>query len=141
MKTFISLFATLVLACSARASFCPGDVNVDLRVDVNDIVFVLAHWGDYGEGDTLTGGEYPPGDANHDGRVDVEDIALIISVWGLGGPTNPHSCYPVQAPTDASPECITSVFEAMPFCEYYWDQDCSDLMCQDLDCYGSWCPN
>jgi hypothetical protein len=137
MKAFFGLISTLILACSAQA-YCPGDANVDLRVDTDDILFVISHWDIE---DTVTSNGFPPGDCNYDGDVDIEDIILVISVWGLGTPSNPYSCYPYNAPTGASPECITSVFEEIPFCEHYWEEDCTALMCEQSECQGTWCPN
>ena len=90
MKAFFGLISTLILACSAQA-YCPGDANVDLRVDTDDILFVISHWDIE---DTVTSNGFPPGDCNYDGDVDIEDIILVISVWGLGTPSNPYSCYP-----------------------------------------------
>ncbi len=54
----------------------PGDVNGDHVVDIFDINFVSAHWGQSG----------PDGDANGDMSVDIFDINLISANWtGSGG--------------------------------------------------------
>ena len=58
-----------------------GDVNGDLKVDIFDINFVSAHWGEMG----------PAGDSNHDGLVDIFDVNQISANWnndyGSGGAT------------------------------------------------------
>ncbi len=133
---FLALLFSLIVVSSAQAS-CPGDANSDLRVDVQDIIVVLSNW----TPNDLTGGfDFPVGDVNYDGSVNAGDLTLIISMWGLGGPTNPHSCYPFGAPLDASPECIASVISQRPSCGGWWDPECDDLLCQQIDCLGPWCP-
>ena len=54
---------------------CPGDVDGSGQVDVNDLLIVLALWGN------------PPGalataDMNSDGIVNVEDLLTLIANWG-----------------------------------------------------------
>ena len=133
---FLALLFSLIVVSSAQAS-CPGDANSDLRVDVKDIMVVLSNW----TPNNLTGGfDFPVGDVNYDGYVDAGDLTLIISMWGLGGPTNPNSCYPFGAPLDASHECIASVISQRPSCGGWWDSECDDLLCQQIDCLGPWCP-
>ena len=51
---------------------CVSDVNGDGTVDVNDLLQVIAAWGNPG-GDE---------DINADGSVDVNDILLLIAGWG-----------------------------------------------------------
>jgi hypothetical protein len=50
---------------------CPGDVDGDGMVGVDDILLVLSDFGGPGAGD-----------ANGDGIVDVNDILLVIGAWG-----------------------------------------------------------
>ena len=50
---------------------CPGDVDGDGMVGVDDILLVLSDFGGPGAGD-----------ANGDGSVDVNDILLVIGAWG-----------------------------------------------------------
>jgi Ca2+-binding EF-hand superfamily protein len=54
------------------ASACPEDVNGDGFVDVEDLLAVLAAWGQTGV----------PADVNTDGVVDVADLLLILAAWG-----------------------------------------------------------
>ena len=51
---------------------CPGDANGDGFVNIDDIFFVLGHWGE-------TGG---PADVNQDGTVNIDDIFFILAHWG-----------------------------------------------------------
>jgi uncharacterized membrane protein len=48
-----------------------GDLNHDCRTDVNDLLIVIAHWGQ----------AFSIGDANHDGSVDVNDLLVVIGNW------------------------------------------------------------
>ena len=95
------LFAAIIaLACTFSAkAICPGDLNGDLRVGVEDLLIVIDHWGE-GTPD----GNPMPWDLTGDGRVNVSDILFLFEVWGLGDDTNPWSCYPQNAPYDAPPE-------------------------------------
>lgn len=51
---------------------CPGDLNGDNTVNINDIFACLGYWGH-------TGG---PGDINEDGIVNIDDIFEILGLWG-----------------------------------------------------------
>lgn len=53
---------------------CPGDVNLDGRVDILDLNIVLTNWSN----------EVPPnafGDVTGDGRVDVDDLNEMLANW------------------------------------------------------------
>ncbi|MCH2132991.1 MAG: aryl-sulfate sulfotransferase [Phycisphaerales bacterium] len=52
--------------------FCPGDVNDDDVVDVNDILAVV---GAYGSTDGT-------GDADNDGDCDSSDVLAVLAAWG-----------------------------------------------------------
>ena len=54
-----------------KVPMCPGDIDGNGAVGVNDVLLVLAGFGGTG-----------PGDANGDGIVGVSDILLIIGSWG-----------------------------------------------------------
>ena len=49
----------------------PGDVNGDSVVDIDDIFFILGHWGEPGGS----------ADANEDGTVDIDDIFFVLAHW------------------------------------------------------------
>ena len=51
---------------------CPPDVDGNGRVDVGDLLAVLAAWG---TGD-------PDADVNGDGIVDVADLLEVLAAWG-----------------------------------------------------------
>jgi hypothetical protein len=53
---------------------CPADVSGDLVIDVNDLLAVIAAWGDAGPG--------IPEDVTGDGVVDVDDLLAVIAAWG-----------------------------------------------------------
>ncbi|MHC4990739.1 MAG: dockerin type I domain-containing protein [Planctomycetota bacterium] len=53
---------------------CPADVNLDGRVNVDDLVLVLLSWGaPVGDGAT---------DINQDGMVEMLDVLVVIQDWG-----------------------------------------------------------
>ncbi len=52
---------------------CPADINGDGKVDVLDLLMVLAAWGMTGE---------IPEDINGDGTVDVLDLLELLAAWG-----------------------------------------------------------
>jgi hypothetical protein len=51
---------------------CPGDVNGDATVDVDDLFEIIQHWGSNGG----------PCDVNDDGVVDVNDLFVVLNGWG-----------------------------------------------------------
>ncbi len=51
---------------------CPGDVDGDGDVGVNDILAIISLWGS----------NDPAGDLNGDGLVGTDDLLLILSQWG-----------------------------------------------------------
>ncbi len=53
----------------------PGDVNLDGRVDVNDLTIVLTNFG-------KSGMAWNEGDLNGDGTVDVNDLTIVLSSFG-----------------------------------------------------------
>jgi hypothetical protein len=59
---------------TAIGSACVGDVDGSGDVGANDLLAVLADWGECG-GDCT-------GDVNGDGVVDVEDLLIIIGAFG-----------------------------------------------------------
>ncbi len=73
--TVVALAAGLVCASSldsALAQSCPGDYDLDGKVDASDIGLMLAGWGSDTAGYDLNG----------DGNVDAADLGLLIAVWG-----------------------------------------------------------
>ncbi len=52
---------------------CPEDLSGDGEVDFEDILEVLAHWGEDGS---------MGGDTNDDDYVNFEDILNILGAWG-----------------------------------------------------------
>ncbi len=55
------------------ASDCPQDLSGNGEVDFEDILTVLAHWGEDGS---------MGGDTNDDDYVDFKDILNILGAWG-----------------------------------------------------------
>ena len=49
----------------------PGDVNADGFVNIDDIFYILAHWGE----------DDSDADANEDGTVDIDDIFFVLGHW------------------------------------------------------------
>lgn len=51
---------------------CDTDINLDRKVDVNDLLIVIGEWGK----------ERSPADVARDGIVDVMDLLAIFETWG-----------------------------------------------------------
>ena len=51
---------------------CNTDINLDRKVDVNDLLIVIGEWGR----------EQSPADVARDGIVDVLDLLAIFETWG-----------------------------------------------------------
>ena len=51
---------------------CPGDVDTDQSVGVNDLLAVISDWGQTGDGT----------DFDDDGTVGVDDLLVVIGNWG-----------------------------------------------------------
>ena len=55
-----------------RQSKKEGDVNIDRKVDISDIVAII---------NQISGlSIFPESDVNHDGQVDISDIVAIINI-------------------------------------------------------------
>ena len=58
------------------SSFCPGDLDGDDLVGIEDLAILLSNYG-------VTGGAtYEDGDLDEDGDVDVADLAVMLAVYG-----------------------------------------------------------
>ena len=57
-----------------EAPACPGDVNLDESVDVNDMLLVLDGWNSTDPGN--------PADVDGDGVVAVSDVLVMLEAWG-----------------------------------------------------------
>lgn len=55
---------------------CPGDLDGDLDVDIEDLATLLSHYG------TDSGATSEQGDLNGDGDVDLEDLAQQLAAYG-----------------------------------------------------------
>ena len=51
---------------------CDADINRDRKVDVSDMLMVIAEWGK----------DHSPADIAHDGTVDVLDLLAVFETWG-----------------------------------------------------------
>ncbi|MEE2907280.1 MAG: right-handed parallel beta-helix repeat-containing protein [Planctomycetota bacterium] len=55
-----------------QSCWCSADIDLDGVVGVNDLLTMLAVWGDY---------YYPDYDTNNDGLFDVNDLLTLIEAW------------------------------------------------------------
>ena len=68
----------LALAASVHSSLaCPGDVDDDQRVNVNDLLEVIGGWGACPPSPTAC-----PADIDASGAVGVDDLLVVLSGWG-----------------------------------------------------------
>jgi hypothetical protein len=64
------------IAVRVDVVYCPGDVNIDNRCDVEDLALLLAHYG-------MSGGvERGDGDLDGNRRIDASDLALLLGAFG-----------------------------------------------------------
>ena len=66
-----SIAAAEGLSDNSNKISIPGDVNGDGVVNIDDIFFILGHWGESGG----------PADANEDGTVNIDDIFFVLAHW------------------------------------------------------------
>ena len=85
--------------CSLPPGPCPRDVDGDLQVTTNDLLLVLAHWAECGDGTWQ-----PIGDIDHDCCVNVDDLITLIGGWG-------EDCRPVGACCLNQAGCQDELFE------------------------------
>lgn len=74
----------------STACDCPGDVNLDGDVDIDDLLSVLSSWGPCASGTCAA-------DVTGDGAIDVHDLNTVIDNWGIC----PTSCEPPEELGDA----------------------------------------
>ena len=55
---------------------CPGDLNADGTIDLEDLATLLANYG------MTSGATYENGDGDADGDVDLSDLSALLSVYG-----------------------------------------------------------
>lgn len=71
----IDEFLPLCLVCCDHGP-CPGDLDDDGEVDINDLFILLAEWG------TCADPNNCPADLDCDGEVDVDDLFILLGNWG-----------------------------------------------------------
>lgn len=59
---------------------CIGDIEGDRDVDLQDLAFLLAHFGQ------TSGALFADGDVEGDGDVDLQDLAFLLANFGLSCP-------------------------------------------------------
>lgn len=72
--------AAAVLRIDTTPSSCPGDLDGNGAVDIQDLAFLLSHFG------TLSGASPSDGDTDGDGDVDIQDLANLLSLFGARCP-------------------------------------------------------
>ena len=106
----LAMTLCLLPSPAARAQ-CPGDVDGDGAVGINDFLALLGAWGSIGG----------PADLDNDGVVGIQDFLLLLGNWG--------PC-PIPAPYPAPPTIVVynenypdldgnGVNDALEIAEYY----------------------
>lgn len=67
-------FAVTSISCDSVT--CPGDLDGDLDIDLEDLAVLLAHFG------TTSGADPSDGDVDGDGDVDLADLAVVLAAFG-----------------------------------------------------------
>jgi hypothetical protein len=68
-----------IIMVQPGAPLCAGDVNETGHVDVDDLLAVIASWGN------PPPPSMPGVDANGNGIVNVDDLLIVINTWGACG--------------------------------------------------------
>lgn len=68
------------VAAAAPPPPCPGDLNGDGNVALNDLTTLLSNFG------TLSGATFAQGDGDGDGDIDLADLTGLLSVFGTTCP-------------------------------------------------------
>lgn len=68
------------VAAGSTAPPCPGDLNGDGQIALNDLTTLLSNFG------TPSGATPDDGDIDDDGDVDLTDLATLLSVFGTTCP-------------------------------------------------------
>ncbi|MFM7053003.1 MAG: hypothetical protein ACKOYN_12865 [Planctomycetota bacterium] len=76
MKFVMATAALALCAAASAGDGCPGDLDGNANVDVQDLLIVLSDWQCTSK---------CAGDANGDGIVDVQDILEVLMSWGPCG--------------------------------------------------------
>lgn len=76
----LGLVNDMVLVPDALPPACPGDLNGDSLVDLQDLAVLLGHYG------TPDGGSPGDGDLDADGDVDLQDLATMLANFGTTCP-------------------------------------------------------
>ena len=88
---------SVVLALpGARASDCPGDVNWDGIVNVDDLFTIRGAWGSC---------DSCPEDIDEDGFVNIDDLFLVLGDWG---------CEVNQGPKTGLSGVVTNLWTSLP---------------------------
>ena len=61
---------------SVQVVTCPGDLNDDSQVGLEDLAALLGNYG------TPSGASYADGDLDFDGEVDLQDLAKLLGLYG-----------------------------------------------------------
>lgn len=64
------------IAAAPPPTPCPGDLNGDGNVSLNDLTTLLSNFG------TLSGATAAQGDSDGDGDIDLTDLTTLLSVFG-----------------------------------------------------------
>ncbi|MCC6361577.1 MAG: hypothetical protein IT450_22815 [Phycisphaerales bacterium] len=76
----IFLADNMIVALAATPPRCPGDLNGDRAVDLEDLATLLSHFGVAG------GATAADGDLDGDTDVDLSDLAALLAAYGVGCP-------------------------------------------------------
>ena len=74
--TFDVTYSATSVTLGGFAAACPGDLNGDNAVSLEDLSILLANFG------TTSGADPEDGDLNGDGTVDLADLAMMLTLYG-----------------------------------------------------------
>ena len=109
--------------CDAPVSSCSTDIDGDGTVGVSDILTVIEHWGECGDGTYR-----PVGDVDGSCCVDVSDLLTVVGAWG-------SECTITGACCLGDSSCVAATYDDCIQIKgsYYGD----DTICANTNCPGA----
>ncbi len=77
-------------------ALCPGDVDFDESVDINDLLALLSAWGPCPPPPDPPPLVPCPADGNCEGNVDIQDLLTLLMNWGLCANAVPGGTQPLS---------------------------------------------
>ena len=101
-------------------------------VAIDDLLYVINHWGACPTPPTACPADIAPAPCNHDGVVNIDDLLLVINQWG-------NTCVPLDDPYD--PGSLRSVEDCMDAASEYYEANTEEWNNFVNRCVAALCAN